>query len=128
MPALLIRGESFECHDELGSWALVKLAKATVGDDQQVALAGFYDLVSAVMAPDEFARFDAYLMAHPIPFNEFNEAIGGLMASYNARPTAQPSPSSAGTSTTEQQRRVVSLSPKGRTPEPSSTDGALAAS
>lgn len=126
---LVIRDEHFPCRDTLPAWATLKLAKATQGGDQE-ALAGMYDLVMAQLLPAERERFDEYMtnLEPAVPFDELNEAIGALMTSYTARPTAPHSPSAAGQSTTEQPSRVVSLSRPAGAQSESSTNGEHAAS
>lgn len=125
---LVIGEERFPCRDEMPAWSLMKLAKATQGNEQQ-ALAGMYDLVMGLVLPDEHTRFDAYMSTHAVDFDTLNEAIGALMTGYTDRPTERPSPSPAGQMPTGRPSRVVSWSAGTvREVEKSTTDGAQAVS
>lgn len=128
MKTLVIRGQAFECRDDLPPWMLMKMAKAHRSGDVMTIRAVEYDFLTT-MAIDR-QTLEAFLDVRPdITSEEFNQAIGDLITAYSERPTERPSASPDGQSNTGQSSRVVSLS-RGtdREAEISSRDGESAAS
>jgi hypothetical protein len=95
---LVFAGETFTVADRMGWMPLMRfaqLSKAGVDTDDMDGLAAVYDLLRECIADDDWPRFEAHATKVRAG-EELLEVVKDAITLISARPTRQPSDSSAG--------------------------------
>lgn len=131
MKSLNLRGEELRCIDVIPPGLLFDLADMTNEQDTMRVMSLIGRFLNAIVVPEDLQRYRAILYdtQNVLGITELSDEAGRLITEYAGRPTVRPSESPAGSDTTGQPSRVVSLLPAmDRTAETSSEDGPPAAS
>lgn len=113
-PAITFAGESFGLADKFGLMPLMRFAKAArAGADssEMEGLAALYDLLADLIAPQDWDRFETAATRTRADGDALLAVVQDAIVAVASRPTARPSDSSDGPSSTSVTSRPDSSSP-----------------
>src|SRR5215472_5787333 len=99
-------GETYRLADRVGLVPLLKFQRYAEAEDPR-AMAAMYSILQDTIHPDEWQRFEDDAIAKKADGDDLLKVIDAMVEILTARPTGQPSGSSAG-------RRQISRSSTGR--------------